>query len=304
MQTMHSGQDHCNEPTKQNVVPLSDLASIHLATSSSSAVDSLVQGEQVERDVGSLSAAGLSLTDFANLHTANLATLEEKSVQSHSTDLSLSELASMHMSAETDHFNYEDTSSVNLPLVEMNPQLASLDFTTGFTTPKTGSTLSLSQLASLGSTSGKSTILKPTFFQNNTGGLAALAAVHLNSLEDDSVTNSIELNSVKPLPGLLSSNISVVNSSQETPLASVVDKLTIQDTHINSANASVFASIVCMTERQKSRRLVERHRHLKRKFWRELINPHKTHTHIPIFTFTTSSPDDYVLKKQRQAFES
>jgi len=317
MQTLHSSQDHCNKPPEQNFVSefsLSDLANVHLATPSSSTVNdstSEVQEgtvQRVEGDAVSLSIAGLSLTDLASLQTANLMTHEEMSHSS--TDPTLSELAGMHMStqpSETDHSNYEDTttSSINLPLLDMNPQLASLDFTTGFATPKTGSTLSLSQLASLGSTSTSSKSSKLTTsklipFQTNTSGLATLAAVHLNSLKNDNVTNSTDLCSLKPPPGLVSPNTSVVNSSQYTSLANIVDKLKIQD--INSADASVFASIICMKEREQPRGLIKRHRHLKRKFWRALINPHRTH--IPFFTFTTPSPDDYVLKKQKQVFDS
>ena len=158
--------------------------------------------------------------------------------------------------------------------------------------------MSLSQLASLG-TGSKSTY-KPLPLLNNTGGLAALAAAHLNCLENENSTNSVDLSSVKPPPGLVpSTQVNVVTS---TPLASAVNNLTIEDSCVSRAGPSVFANIICMQDRDKLKRLVKRHGHLKRKCWRALINPHKKY--FPFFTFTTPSPDDYVIQKQRQVFNS
>ena len=288
---------------------LSDLASIHVASSSppaSSNADNVVKGgtQQVEEgNRTSLVTDGLSLTELANLQVDHLVPQEGMSVLPPPlpNSLSLSELASTHMSNNsTDYGCSSYDAAISLPVVEVNPQLASLDFTTGFTIPKTGSTLSLSQLACLGSTptSIKSTS-KPLPLPNNTGGLAALAAAHLNCLENDNMTNSVDLSLVKPPPGLIpSTNI----SSEDTPLASAVNKLTIKEPCVSLAGASVFANVICMGNRDKPKRLIKRHSHLKRKCWQALINPHKKR--FSFFTFTTPSPDDYVMQKQRQAFNS
>lgn len=328
---MHMRNDHCEEGWCNEAAvehgslsefSLSDLANMHLANTPSLAntgVDDVVTGDvgqQIKNNVSSLSTDGLSLTDLVNLHTSDDLVMheeegeEEASVLSHSLDnLSLSELASVHMSTHSNDkgcSSYkETTSSVDLPVIKMNPHLASLEFTTGFTIPKTGSTLSLSQLASLGSssTSSKSSRLspsKPLPFHDDTSGLTALTVAHFNSLEDDNVTGLID---VKPPPGLVPAEFNVVSSSQDdTPLIGIVDRHAIKNHTIGLANASVFATIVCMTEREKPKRLVKRHKHLKRKSWRALINPHKAR--IPFFTFHTPSPDDYVLQKQKQVFNS
>lgn len=312
MQAMQCVQSQCNETdVDQNTLSelsLSDLANIHLAGSSSLAATSVVKGV-VEKDTESSLTDGLSLADLASLHASNVERQEEPSIPTCSSNhMSLSELAGIHTSAhvsDTSCSMYEDTApSVNLPL----PQLASLDFTTGFTTPKTGSTLSLSQLASLGSgtsSGGKSSKLttpKPPLLQDDFSGLVALAAAHLNCSENDNVTSSVDLTTVKPPPGLAPPTVSVTGSSEDTPLASVVEGLGVGDACVSPANASLFATILCMTERDKPKRLVKRHGHLKRKSWRALINPHKKR--IPFFTFTTPSPDDYVLQKQKQAFNT
>lgn len=285
---------------------LSDLANIHVASLSSLAgtnADNVLKGRTQQVDENNRTSSetdGLSLTDLANLHVGHLVTQEEMSVPPPlSNNLSQSALADTLMSNHpTDYGCSSYDATISLPVVEPNQQLANLDFTTGFTTPKTGFTLSLSQLASLG-TSSKSAY-KSLPLLNTTGGLAALASAHLNCLENENSTNSVDISSVKPPPGLVPS--SQVNVVKSTPLASAVNSLTIEDPCVNLADASVFANVICMRDRDKPKRLVKRHGHLKRKSWRALINPHKKY--FPFFTFTTPSPDDYVIQKQRQVFKS
>ena len=305
MHTIHSDQGQGDKvAVEQHVLPelsLSDLANIHVASSSSPACsnpDNVVKGRTQQVGRTSLGTDGLSLTDLANLHVGHLVTQEGMSVPSPLfNNLSQSELASTHMSNNSTDYGCSSYDAA----IEVNPQLASLDFITGFTVPKTGSTLSLSQLASLGSTPTSS---KSAYKHlNNTGGLAALAAAHLNCLENDNMRNAVDLSSVKPPPGLVpSTKVNVVKSSEDTPLASAVNKLTIEEPCVNLAGASAFADVICMGDRDKPKRLVKRHGHLKRKCWRALINPHKRC--FPFFTFTTPSPDDYVIQKQRQVFNS
>ena len=319
MQTIHSDQDQYNIPlVKQDELSLSDLANAYFTTPSSitkTKVDGdTVKGEvteQVKGDTTSSSTASLPLANLTHSKADDFAT-QQKIISHSSNYLSLSELASMDMSThstENGCQSYKDNSvDLNLPLLEMSSQL---DFSTGFTTPKSSSTLSLSQLASLGSNSisnksYKMATVNPLPYQNDTGSLAALASVHLNSLKTDNVTkDSVDLSSVKPPPGLaphLPPNMSVVTSSQDTPLNDTIDRLTIEDPCVSPTSASVFASIICMTERVQPKRIIKRHRHLKKKSWRILINPHKTR--IPFFTFNILSPDDFVLRKQEQVFNS
>ena len=297
MQNIQGGQTD-NDQNTVSELSLSDLANLH-ATSLSLPP---VSDSNTVKDISS-STDALSLIDLANMHTSSLEGQEETNCSSN--DLSLSELAGMYTSTDASCSAREDVSS---PVLNMNPQLAGLDFTRGFITPKTGPTLSLSQLASLGSNTatghGKSakltTTSKSPLLGHNSGGLAALATAHLSCSHNDNVTGSVDLSTVRPPPGLVPANM--VNSIEDISLTSVVDKLRIEDVSIAPANASLFAAILCMREREKPKRLVKRHGHLKRKSWRSLINPHKKH--MPFFTFTTPSPDDYVLQKQRQVFNS
>ena len=300
MQSIQGGHTD-NDQSSMSELSLSELASMHAASLSSPVTDA-----SIVKDTSS-STDGLSLTDLANLHTTSVEGQDESNCSSN--NLSLSELAGMYTSADTSYSVHDDATS-HLPVLNMNPQLSSMDFTRGFTTPKTGSTLSLSQLASLGSNTttgyGKSpkllTATKSPLLHNNTSGLAALATAHLSCPDNDNVSGSIDFSTVKPPPGLVPANSSVVNTSEDTSLTAVVERLRIEDAGIAPADGSLFAAILCMTEREGPKRLVKRHGHLKRKSWRALINPHKKH--IPFFTFTTPSPDDYVLQKQRQVFNS
>lgn len=297
------GNNSSFELSSMSEFSLTDLANMHFAGSSSLTNNDgnsevIGGGKQVERDTSSLSTDGLSLTDLANVHKSNLVT---STIEETPDNLSLTEIASVHMlpyTADTGHSRNEDiTSCIDMK----NVQLASLDFTSGFTTPKTGSTLSLSQLAIFGSTStsGKSSKLNASecpSFQNNTGGLATLAAAHLNSSE---IACSLDLSTLKLPPGLVPSQVNnVINSSQEIPLTSIVDKLIIKDTCVSPTSSSQFATIICISNIDKPKRLVKRHNHLRRKSWKTLINPYKKH--IQFFTFTNPSPDDYVIQKQRQ----
>lgn len=299
MQSIQTDHDH----SSLSQLSLSDLANMHVASLSSPVSDS---NTVVVKDISSSSTDALSLSDLANMHTTNLEGRQQDTNCS-SNDLSLSELAGMFTSTDASCSAREDATS---PVLNMNPQLASLDFTRGFTTPKTGPSLSLSQLASLGSNTttghGRSAKLttgqSPLLGSNVTGGLAALATAHLSSSHNDNVTRSVDLSTVRPPPGLVPANDNALGATEDTSLASVVDRLRIEDVNIAPADASLFATILCMRERDETKRLVKRHGHLKRKSWRSLINPHKRH--IPFFTFTTPSPDDYVLQKQRQVFNS
>lgn len=320
MQATQCGQAQCNETdVSLSELSLSDLANMHLASSSSPAaikLDAVVKGGGMEDNDTSTDALKLSLADLANLHASSLEMKEELNVlPSHSSsNFSLSELTNTQMSppsTDDGRLAYDDTggSSINLPLPDMNTQPAGLDFTSGFTTPRTGTMLSLSQLASLGSStpasSNKSSKLTTPRPRNSSGGLAALATAYLNSSDNDNITSLVDLSTVKPPPGLAPSRDLAppeVISCEDTPLSDVVKKLKIEDSCVSRANASLFATIICMRERDKPKRLAERHKHLKRKSWRTLINPHSKH--IPFFTFTTPSPDDYVLQKQRQVFNS
>ena len=166
-------------------------------------VNGVVQGEEGDRIP--LLTDGLSLTNLATLHGSHLVTPEKASVpSSSSSNLSLSELASIHISTCSIDNGCSSYNPINSP-VQTNPQLASFDFTTGFATLKTGSTLSLSQLASLGSTPTSSkSIPKSLPFPYSIGGLAALATVHLNCLDNDNTSNPIDF-SIKPPPGLVPS---------------------------------------------------------------------------------------------------
>ena len=282
-------------PSPSSNLSLSELASMHVSTCS-------VTPERTS--VPPSSSSNLSLSELASMHVSTCSVTPEKTSvpPSSSSNLSLSELASMHVSTCSIENGCSSYNPINSP-VQTNPQLASFDFTTGFTTPKTGSTLSLSQLASLGSspTSSKS-ILKSLPFPYSTGGLAALATVHLNCLDNDNISNPIDF-SIKPPPGLVpSTDINVVNS-KDAPLAEAMDKLTIERFRVTrAAGASAFANIVCMRDRNKPKRLVKRHDHLKRKSWQTLIKPQNKRP--TSFSFTTPSPDDYIQQKQGQVFNS
>ena len=310
MQRIHSIQNKARETIdKQSSLSKLSLDDVNqhlagLSTPTDSSVDNIVmEGVQDEEgDRTPLLTDGLSLADLANLHGSHLVTPEKtREPPSSSSNLSLSELASMHMPTCSIDNGCSSFNAINSP-VQINPQFASFDFTTGFTTPKTGSTLSLSQLASLGSTtnSSKSTP-KSLPFPNSTGGLAALATVHLNGLNDDNTSNPIDF-SIKPPPGLVrSTEVNVINS-KNAPLAEAMDKLTIERFCVNKAGASAFANVVCLRDRNKPKRLVKRHGHLRRKSWLTLIKPQKKQ--LTSFSFTTPSPDDYVRQKQRQVFNS
>ena len=288
-------------PEKTSVPPssscnlsLSELASMHKSTCS-------VTPEKTS--VPPTSSSNLSLSELASMHKSTCSVTPEKTSvpPTSSSNLSLSELASMHVSTCSIENGCSSYNPINSP-VQTNPQLASFDFTTGFTTPKTGSTLSLSQLASLGSTPTSSkSIPKSLPFPYTTGGLAALATVHLNCQDNDNISNPIDL-SIKPPPGLVpSTDVNVVNS-KDAPLAEAMDKLTIERLRVTRAGASAFANIVCMRDRNKPKRLVKRHDHLKRKSWQALIKPQKKRS--TFFSFTTPSPDDYIQQKQGQIFNS
>ena len=292
---------HLMTPEKTSVPPssssnlsLSELASMHKSTCT-------VIPEKTS--VPPSSSCNLSLSELASMHKSTCSvTPENTSVPpTSSSNLSLSELASMHVSTCSIENGCSSYNPINSP-VQTNPQLASFDFTTGFTTPKTGSTLSLSQLASLGSTPTSSkSIPKSLPFPYTTGGLAALATVHLNCQDNDNISNPIDL-SIKPPPGLVpSTEVNVVNS-KDAPLAEAMDKLTIERLRVTRAGASAFANIVCMRDRNKPKRLVKRHDHLKRKSWQALIKPQKKRS--TFFSFTTPSSDDYIQQKQGQVFNS
>jgi len=240
------------------------------------------------------STESLSLADLAGLHASTSAK------ETGSTNMSLTELASMHSlstsSQQSEHVLA--ALSTDSPVLEANPVVTmGLDFSVGFATPKTASALSLSQLASLGTNPTPSSAVKS--HDNDSSGLSALATAHFSSLGSLNETNPIDLNSVRPPPGFKRSKEPVLKTPEDVSLSAVVKKLTIQESNVVCiANASQFACVLCRSEKRSSK-LESRRRHLKKRSWKKISN-----LNTRSFTFSTPSPDDFVLKKQKLVFDS
>ena len=299
-----------NQRSSVSDFSLNDLANMYLHKPPSQDID-VLHGVPSGGDDGEktfTSTASLSLADLASAH---ISTAVRTDGETSSTNLSLSELANLHVSSHSMSTSFQQsedilaTLSASSPVLEANPTAsAGLDFGAGFATPKTGSMLSLSQLASLGTKSVPPVAVKSHATQTNSGGLAALATAHFSSMvsgHTDS-SNPIDLKSVRPPPGFKVLEEPVLKASEDISLSSVVKKLTIQESNVmcvSSANASQFAGILCMPEKRRSKKLDVRHRHLRKKSWKKISN-----LHIPRFSFATPSPDDFILNRQKLVFTS
>ena len=140
LETIHPDHGHGDKTAIE--LSLSDLANIHVVSLAGTNDDNVLKEGTQQVDTGnrtSLGTDGLSLTDLANLHADHLITQEGMSVPSPlSSNLSQSALASTLMSNHpTDYGCSSYDATISPPVVEVDQQLASLDFTTGFTTPKT-----------------------------------------------------------------------------------------------------------------------------------------------------------------------
>jgi len=300
---LHSQQQH-NSPPKggdqQNSVSdfsLSDLASMYLNKSPSLDIDELHGIPLGGGRNASSSAAPSSLADLASLHTSTGVVRPHEEADSNS--LSLSELASLHMSDQSMPTCSQLSEYLHSPVLETNPTATTgLDFSAGFATPKTGSTLSLSQLASLGTKPVPNSTVPS---QTSTVGLAALATAHFSSMVSSytEINNPVDLKSMRPPPGFKVSEERVLKTSEDISLSAVVKKLTIQEPDVDVANASQFATILCMPEKQRSKKLGVRHRHLRKRSWKKIFR-----LHLHRFSFATPSPDDFILNKQKRVFTS
>jgi len=307
--SLEEGNTKTDQQNSVSNLSLGDLASFYLNKLPSQDMHGVPSGSGGDSggDDGSektsASVASFSLADLASLHmsTTVVRPHEERS----SNNLSLSELASLHVSDQTLSQQSEQLLplfSDSSPLFDTNPTATtSLDCSAGFATPKTGSTLSLSQLASLGTKSVPPTAVKSHTSQASTGGLAALATAHFSSMNfsHTSSSNPIDLEALCPPPGFNVSGKHVLKSSS---LSAIVKKLTIQESDVvcvDLANASQFACILCMPEKRLSKKLDTQHRHLRKKSWKKIFN-----MHIRRFSFATPSPDDIILNQQKLVFTS